>query len=77
MHKHFSFYREHTTTYNDNDMTKEERAAQLVVDQSIFSFHKAKLMREIDNALTEGNKSIFIELSQRYNELLEKYSHLT
>ncbi|WP_096154866.1 MULTISPECIES: IDEAL domain-containing protein [Bacillus] len=76
MHKHFSFYREQTTTHNDIDMTKEERAAQLVVDQSIFSFHKARLMKEIDNALTEGNKPIFLELSKQYNELTEKYAHL-
>ena len=76
MHKHFSFYREQTTSTHNIDMTKEERAAQLVVDYSIFTFHKARLMREIDHALAEGNKRIFLQLSKQYNELVENYSHL-
>ncbi|OAT73530.1 IDEAL domain-containing protein [Parageobacillus thermoglucosidasius] len=47
--------------------------AEKVLEHAIFQFQKQKLMEKIDEALMSRNKSLFLELSAQYNELLKKY----
>lgn len=77
MNKHFSFQPEQSvSTFKSFEMTREEKVAQIIVDSSVFQFHKSRLMNEIDRALAAGNRKKFKTLSSEYNELLEQFSHL-
>ncbi|WP_226680794.1 IDEAL domain-containing protein [Sutcliffiella horikoshii] len=77
MNKHFSFQPEQSVSnFKSFDMTREEKVAQIIVDSSVFQFHKNRLMNEIDQALGEGNRQKFKILSNEYNTLLEQFSHL-
>lgn len=50
--------------------------AEMVLDESLFSFQKQKLMEQIDDVLVRRDEELFIELSEQYNKLLEKYHYL-
>ncbi|UAL48856.1 IDEAL domain-containing protein [Sutcliffiella horikoshii] len=77
MNKHFSFQPEQSVSnLKSFDMTREEKVAQIIVDSSVFQFHKNRLMNEIDQALGEGNRQKFKTLSSEYNTLLDQFSHL-
>ncbi len=77
MNKHFSFQPEQSVSnFKSFDMTREEKVAQIIVDSSVFQFHKNRLMNEIDQALGEGNRQKFKTLSSEYNTLLDQFSHL-
>ncbi|WP_417897070.1 IDEAL domain-containing protein [Bacillus haimaensis] len=77
MNKHFAFQPEQSVSNIQNlDMTKEEKMAQLIVDSSVFQYHKKRLMKEIDQALSIRNQEKFKRLSTQYNELLNQYSHI-
>ncbi|KPB03401.1 IDEAL domain-containing protein [Bacillus sp. CHD6a] len=77
MNKHFSFQPEQSVSnFKSFDMTREEKVAQIIVDSSVFQFHKNRLMNEIDQALGEGNRQKFQNLSNEYNALLNQFSHL-
>lgn len=77
MNKHFSFQPEQSVSnFKSFDMTREEKVAQIIVDSSVFQFHKNRLMNEIDQALGEGNRQKFKSLSNEYNTLLNQFSHL-
>lgn len=76
MNKHFAFQPEQSVSNIQLDMTKEEKMAQIIVDSSVLHYHKKRLMIEIDDALTAGNKEKFQTLSTQYNKLLEQFAHL-
>ncbi|NMH73218.1 IDEAL domain-containing protein [Bacillus sp. RO2] len=77
MNKHFSFQPEQSVSnFKSFDMTREEKVAQIIVDSSVFQFHKNRLMNEIDQALGDGNRQKFQNLSNEYNTLLNQFSHL-
>ncbi|TYS70909.1 IDEAL domain-containing protein [Sutcliffiella horikoshii] len=77
MNKHFSFQPEQSVSnFKSFDMTREEKVAQIIVDSSVFQFHKNRLMNEIDRALGAGNRQKFQTLSNEYNALLNQFSHL-
>ncbi|MGM0838869.1 MAG: IDEAL domain-containing protein [Bacillota bacterium] len=77
MNKHFAFQPEQSVSNIQSlDMTKEEKMAQLIVDSSVFQYHKKRLMTEIDQALSIRNQEKFKCLSTQYNELLDQFSHI-
>ncbi|MFE7061287.1 IDEAL domain-containing protein [Sutcliffiella sp. NPDC057660] len=77
MNKHFAFQPEQSVSNIQSlDMTKEEKMAQLIVDSSVFQYHKKRLMKEIDQALSIRNQEKFKRLSTEYNELLNQFSHI-
>jgi uncharacterized protein YpiB (UPF0302 family) len=77
MNKHFAFQPEQfVSNIQSLDMTKEEKMAQIIVDSSVFQYHKKRLMKEIDQALSIRNQEKFQLLSTQYNELLDQYSHI-
>ncbi|MGD6833689.1 IDEAL domain-containing protein [Sutcliffiella halmapala] len=77
MNKHFAFQPEQSVSNIQNlDMTKEEKMAQLIVDSSVFQYHKKRLMKEIDQALSIRNQENFKRLSTQYNELINQFSHI-
>jgi len=77
MNKHFAFQPEQSVSNIQNlDMTKEEKMAQLIVDSSVFQYHKKRLMKEIDQALSIRNQEKFKRLSTQYNELINQFSHI-
>lgn len=77
MNKHFAFQPEQSVSNIQSlDMTKEEKMAQLIVDSSVFQYHKKRLMKEIDQALSVRNQEKFKRLSTEYNELLNQFSHI-
>lgn len=77
MNKHFAFQPEQSVSnIRSLDMTKEEKMAQLIVDSSVFQYHKKRLMKEIDQALSIRNQEKFKRLSTEYNELLNQFSHI-
>ncbi|ACJ34293.1 IDEAL domain-containing protein [Anoxybacillus flavithermus] len=53
-----------------------KEAAQLVIEQALFRFERDRLMRDIDKALEERDKALFLTLSTQYNELRDRYRHL-
>lgn len=77
MNKHFAFQPEQSISNNRNpDMTKEEKMAQIIVDSSVFQYHKKRLMKEIDQALNNRNQEKFKRLSEQYKELLNQFPHI-
>lgn len=77
MNKHFAFQPEQSVSNIQSlDMTKEEKMAQLIVDSSVFQYHKKRLMKEIDQALSIRNQEKFNRLSTEYNELLDQFPHI-
>jgi uncharacterized protein YpiB (UPF0302 family) len=77
MNKHFAFQPEQSVSNIQSlDMTKEEKMAQIIVDSSVFQYHKKRLMKEIDQALCIRNQEKFKLLSTQYNELLDQFSHI-
>ncbi|CAG9620630.1 IDEAL domain-containing protein [Sutcliffiella rhizosphaerae] len=77
MNKHFSFQPEQSvSSIKSYEMTREEKLAQIIVDSSVFQFHKKRLMKEIDDALSKGNRQQFITLSKDYNCLLKQFAYL-
>jgi uncharacterized protein YpiB (UPF0302 family) len=77
MNKHFSYQPEQSVSKIQSlDMTREEKVAQIIVDSSVLQFHKKRLMKEIDQALSTGNRETFQTLSDEYNLLLEQFAHL-
>ncbi|QFT88581.1 hypothetical protein FIU87_08000 [Bacillus sp. THAF10] len=78
MNKHFSFQPEQSvsSSFKSLEMTKEEKVAQIIVDSSVYQFHKNRLMNEIDEALSSGNRKQFKLLSRQYIKLNNDFSHL-
>ena len=53
-----------------------EHIAQLILEEAIFQFQKEKLMKKIDDALADGDKARFLQLSAQYKNLLKEYGYL-
>lgn len=60
----------------NSEKTLFEKEAEMVIDHSLLSFKKAKLMNQIDNTLTNKDEVLFMELSKQYITLLSQYSYL-
>ncbi|MBY0121096.1 IDEAL domain-containing protein [Bacillus sp. S/N-304-OC-R1] len=56
---------------------KESYVLDLYIDmllsEVLLETEKAKLMKEIDHSLDEGNQSAFIHLSKKYIELTKRF----
>lgn len=50
--------------------------AEVILDQSLYLSKKKNLMNEIDQALIQGKKELFMELTNQYNVLLHKHQYL-
>jgi uncharacterized protein YpiB (UPF0302 family) len=51
-------------------LTEYSLAAQVFLDQSLLMFQRQRMMEKIDEALLQGDKKAFLNLSKQYNELL-------
>jgi uncharacterized protein YpiB (UPF0302 family) len=58
------------------DLADYEQAAQFIIEQALFRFERDRLMRDIDQSLEQRDEALFLTLSARYNELLQRYRHL-
>ena len=45
----------------------------MMLAEILMNVEKEKLIKEIDTAIDEGNKPIFIELSKQYKQLIERF----
>ncbi|MBU8877402.1 IDEAL domain-containing protein [Bacillus sp. FJAT-29790] len=56
---------------------KESYVLDLYIDmmlsEVLLKNEKEKLMKEIDDAIDEGNKPVFISLTNRYKELTKRF----
>ncbi|WP_077617649.1 IDEAL domain-containing protein [Bacillus sinesaloumensis] len=53
-----------------------EKVAEMVLVQSLASFRKQQLLKQIDQSLIDQDESTFIELTNQYNMLLSKHNFL-
>ncbi|EMT46151.1 IDEAL domain-containing protein [Anoxybacillus flavithermus] len=58
------------------DLTDYKQAAQFIIEQALFRYERDRLMRDIDQSLEQRDEALFLTLSARYNELLQRYRHL-
>lgn len=63
-------------TSNNSEPTMYEKEAELVINQSLFSFKQTKLMEQIDHTLVNRDEVLFMELSKKYTMLLSQYNYL-
>jgi uncharacterized protein YpiB (UPF0302 family) len=63
-------------TSANNDVSMYEKEAEMVLLKSRISFQKTQLMKQIDNTLLNQDKSLFMELTQQYKELLTQINNL-
>jgi uncharacterized protein YpiB (UPF0302 family) len=63
-------------TSANNDVSMYEKEAEMILLKSRFSFQKTQLMKQIDNTLLNQDKSLFMELTQQYKELLTQINNL-
>ncbi|QOR68354.1 IDEAL domain-containing protein [Cytobacillus suaedae] len=63
-------------TSNNSESTMFEKEADLVINQSLFSFKQTKLMEQIDHTLVNRDEVLFMELSKKYSMLLSQYNYL-
>ncbi len=63
-------------TSTNSESTMYEKEAELVINQSLFSFKQTKLMEQIDHTLINRDKVLFMELSKKYSMLLSQYNYL-
>lgn len=71
----FKNYQPTIEEFIDSAITYSDMA-EIILDRAIFTSRKKNLMNEIDEALMNGNKELFIQLSNQYNVLLRKYRYL-
>ncbi|KAA0548147.1 IDEAL domain-containing protein [Bacillus sp. BGMRC 2118] len=55
---------------SNEEQTEYTLAAQVFLDQSLQMFQQEQLMKKIDEALINGDKKTFLQLSKQYKELL-------
>ncbi|WP_456275703.1 IDEAL domain-containing protein [Bacillus sp. AK128] len=55
---------------NLEEVTEYSLAAQIILEKSLTKFNVQRLMQKIDEALVQGDKQAFYELSKQYNRLL-------
>ncbi|GAC91184.1 hypothetical protein KN10_1620 [Anoxybacillus flavithermus NBRC 109594] len=72
----FEKYNDMALVSQPYDLTDYKQAAQFVIEQALFRFERDRLMRDIDKALEERDKALFLTLSTQYNELRDRYRHL-
>ncbi|MCG3083683.1 IDEAL domain-containing protein [Anoxybacillus sp. LAT_35] len=73
----FEKYNDMTLVSQPHDLANGyKEAAQFVIEQALFQFERDRLMRDIDKALEERDKALFLTLSTQYNELRDRYRHL-
>ncbi|WP_339170628.1 IDEAL domain-containing protein [Anoxybacillus sp. FSL W8-1294] len=58
------------------DLADYKQAAQFIIEQALFRYERDRLMRDIDQSLEQRDEALFLTLSARYNELLQRYRHL-
>ncbi|MBE4908946.1 IDEAL domain-containing protein [Bacillus luteolus] len=63
-------------TSTNSESTMYEKEAELVINQSLFSFKQTKLMEQIDHTLVNRDEVLFMELSKKYSMLLSQYNYL-
>ncbi len=53
-----------------DDLTEYSLAAQLFLDESLSMYNLQRLMNKIDEALIQGDRATFMELSKQYRDYL-------
>lgn len=61
-----------TTSYEENEELYE-KAAEMVLTQSIVQFQKEQLLKQIDHSLSTRDKNLFMKLTEQYNTLLSQH----
>lgn len=52
------------------DLTEYSLAAQLFLEESLTMYNLKRLMEKIDEALIQGDRETFMEISKQYSDLL-------
>ena len=48
---------------------------QMILDESLFLYQKNKLQSKIDSAIDSNNRTLFLSLTNEYNEFLTQWSN--
>ena len=48
---------------------------QMILDESLFLYQKSKLQSKIDSALDSNNRTLFLSLTNEYNQFLTQWSN--
>ncbi|MDX5474600.1 MAG: IDEAL domain-containing protein [Bacillaceae bacterium] len=48
---------------------------QMILDESLFLYRKNRLQSKIDSALDSNNRTLFLSLTNEYNQFLTQWSN--